>query len=438
MAIGFGFPVTVAGPRRIRTGFPLVPSRAPEANQIVKRDEWAVLAARAGVNCVDGRARFPALVGRRRSSAAPIQCTFPFHAARASTSTYDIPRILALRLHARLNEDKTHAMRGCSTTGARVERTIAFAASLAPTLLACGCGLALDGLGAASSSDGGAPQVGGDAVAEAPGESDDGAGPAAPDAGGAPADGGASGAGAIDGAASGNGTSDAPTLVAPPELAWYRLDETDGTTAHDSTANHYDITLHGVVWNLGANFAIPPGNGPSGGAVAVTARLRQAPVTFTAWLAPAARHDETSNAYGLVPFPPSAVSGDVPGSFGFGIGLATWTDGIPGSAFAAEDVGYKFPNVGGGPFAAGTEYFVVAAIGPSTATVYVNAQLVGQVVPATPLPTGTTTLSLGVHNDDPGYGSKRFYVGRIRDVRVYERVLAGSDVAALYADGPAP
>lgn len=36
MAVGFGFPMTVAGPRRICTGFPLGPVWAPEAVSIVK------------------------------------------------------------------------------------------------------------------------------------------------------------------------------------------------------------------------------------------------------------------------------------------------------------------------------------------------------------------------------------------------------------------
>jgi hypothetical protein len=230
---------------------------------------------------------------------------------------------------------------------------------------------------------------------------------------------------------------DGPPVVAPPEFAWYLLSETSGNTAHDSTANHYDVKLTNVTWGLGATFGAAPGNSTSGGSVAVAAGLRQAPVSFTAWLAPNARGDETSNSYSITPFPPNAVSGDAAGSFGFGLGLNVWTDGTAGSALAVENVGYAFPNVGGTQFLAATEYFVAAAIDATSAQMYVDGQPVAQATPTTPGATAQTTLWLGLHNADTAYGTKRFYVGRMRDVRVYKRVLTPTEVATLYASGPA-
>lgn len=229
--------------------------------------------------------------------------------------------------------------------------------------------------------------------------------------------------------------TDAP-VVAPPDFAWYKLDETSGNVAHDSTANHYDVTLANVTWDMGANFVLPGGGADSGGSTNVSAGLRQAPISFTAWLAPASRPDETSNTYAIQPYPPNAVSGDVAGQFGFGIGLNVWTDGTPGSAFSVENVGYQFLN-GGSQFMGGTQYFVAAAIDTATATMYVNGQAVGTATTTAPGPSGTTPLRLGYHNEDTGYGSKRFYAGRMRDVRVYKRVLTAGEVAALYATGPA-
>ncbi len=230
--------------------------------------------------------------------------------------------------------------------------------------------------------------------------------------------------------------TDAP-VVAPPDFAWYKLDETSGNVAHDSTANHYDVTLANVTWDMGANFVLPGGGADSGGSTNVAAGLRQAPVSFTAWLAPASRSDETSNMHAIQPYPPNAVSGDVAGQFGFGIGLNVWTDGTQGSALAAENVGYQFSN-GGSPFTAGVEYFVAAAIDTATATLYVDGQVIGTANTTAPGPSGTTPLRLGYHNEDTGYGTKRFYSGRMRDVRVYKRVLTGAEIAALYATGPAP
>ena len=234
----------------------------------------------------------------------------------------------------------------------------------------------------------------------------------------------------------GDAATDATVAVAPPDFAWYKLDETTGSTAHDSTANHYDVHLQNVAWGNGATFGAVNGGQPSGGSVVVAAGLRQPPISFTAWVAPAARDDEGVTAYGITPFPPSVVSGDVPQQYGLGLGLDVWTDGGGGSALAVENVGYTFSN-GGGAFAAGTEYFVAASLA-STATLYVDGAVVAAASVTPPGPSATTTLYLGVHNGDGGYGSKRFFVGRMRDVRVYKRALTAQEVTALYADGPSP
>lgn len=192
-----------------------------------------------------------------------------------------------------------------------------------------------------------------------------------------------------------------------------------------------------MTWGLGATFGVPPSSSPSGGSITVAATLRQAPLSFTAWLAPDARDDETSNSFSITPFPPNAVSGDGPAGYGFGVGLNVWTDGATGSALSVENVGYDFLNAGNTPFVAATEYFVAAAIGASAAQMYVDGQQVGQAMPTAPGAAPQGTLWLGLHNGDTGYGSKRFYLGRMRDVRVYTRVLGAAEVATLYANGPA-
>ena len=253
-----------------------------------------------------------------------------------------------------------------------------------------------------------------------------------PREGGAPVD--AHVTDAADGGAQDVQAGDAPdalTTVASPEFAWYRLDETSGTVAHDATNNHYDVTnLLGVTWGQGASF---DGTG-GGGYVLVGQGIRQAPVSFTAWLAPDSRIDLTATTHGINPFPPNAASGDVPGSYGFGIGLDVWSGG---SALGVENVGYDFSNVGGTQFMVAVEYFVAATIGATMAEVYVDGQPVGQGPTKTPGTTPGTVLSLGFHNTDPLYGTKRFYAGRMRDVRVFKRVLSSAEVATLYSEGPA-
>lgn len=47
---------------------------------------------------------------------------------------------------------------------------------------------------------------------------------------------------------------DAGPATPGPDVVWYVLDETSGTVAKDSSANHFDVTLPGVTWDGGAVF----------------------------------------------------------------------------------------------------------------------------------------------------------------------------------------
>ncbi|HSY22150.1 MAG TPA: LamG-like jellyroll fold domain-containing protein [Polyangiaceae bacterium] len=244
--------------------------------------------------------------------------------------------------------------------------------------------------------------------------------------------------------------SEAAVPTPPPDFLWYVLDETAGTTAKDSSLNRYDITnLTDVVWDAGANF-----NGVSGGgSVDVDPSFRVPPITISAWLTPQARADETSNDYVLVPYPTNAIGDDDPGLYGFGIGLNVWTDGDGGSAVAAEDVdtcqrAYNPSCIANedtgdaGPFVAGDEYLVTVTVdepgdaAAAPAVVYINGEPYDVTSADVPGTSSATTLFLGRHNDDTGYGSKRFFAGRIRDARVYKRLLGPDEVAQLYANGP--
>jgi hypothetical protein len=259
-----------------------------------------------------------------------------------------------------------------------------------------------------------------------------------------------------------------PTV--PPDFAWYVLDETQGTTAHDSSPNHYDITnlSSGVTWNGGARF-----DGVTGGGFTMVApSVREPPITMSAWLTPAARADSTDHGgYAFVPFPANAFSGDIPDNGGYGIGLNVWTDGVPGSVLAAEGVDSctnPVPNPGlcaanssqnatdvnAGPtcasasqcsqgFVAGVEYFVVVTIAPAdggafqSAQVYVNGSLFDETIANIPPPAAEAPLYLGMCNmDSAGYGTRAFFAGRMRDARVYSRQVGAEEVSQMYVNGP--
>lgn len=231
------------------------------------------------------------------------------------------------------------------------------------------------------------------------------------------------------------GPIDATVAPPPPDFAWYVLDETTGTTAHDSTPHHYDVPdLVGIEWGEGGNF-----DGVSVcGAVDVDPAFRNPPVTITAWLTPLRRTDSTVNEYGLTPFPPNAISGDVPDFGGYGVGLEVWSDGAPGAAACVETgVGTTLGfHAQPAPLTAGTETFVASVAVAASATLYINGVAIASFDADVPPSESPTPLHLGCHNDDFGYGSKRFYAGRMRDARVYTRALEATEIARLFAAGP--
>jgi hypothetical protein len=192
--------------------------------------------------------------------------------------------------------------------------------------------------------------------------------------------------------------------------------------------------LNGVVWGAGATF-----DGTTVcGSTTVGQAFRTPPITMTLWLKASSRSDETASSSSLLPFPPNAFSGDAPALGGFGVGLNVWTDGTPGNDMTIEtgvNASIAFHNFAG--FSADTEYFAALAIGGThTADFYVNGKWQTTVSANTPLSTTPAPLHLGCHNDDTAYATKRLFKGRIRDARIYTRVLTATEVAQLFANGP--
>jgi len=232
----------------------------------------------------------------------------------------------------------------------------------------------------------------------------------------------------------GGGPSDAAPPDITPDFLWYKLDETSGSVAHDSSPTHAHIGIPNVAWDDGAVF-----DGASTcGTANVSETFRQPPVTISAWLTPAARDDQTSNAHALTPFPPNAVSGDYPTAGGYGLGLDVWTDGDAGRALSVETGNgdsIAFHSMSGA-FADGERHFIAVVIGTADATIFVDGKQTTKTADGITPSVTPTPFHLGCHNDDVGYGTKRFYKGRMRDVRVYKRVLGAGEIAELHTNGP--
>jgi hypothetical protein len=271
------------------------------------------------------------------------------------------------------------------------------------------------------------------------------------------------GSSGTDSGSDASGDAESTVDAAASPFVWYVLDETSGTTAHDSSSHHFDIDVPDITWNQGGIFD----GMTTCGYTAVSPQYGEPPITISAWLTPGARID-LPNGYALQPYPPNVLSDDIPGVGGYAIGLNVWSTG---SAVAAEGV---LPCIGIGAFCAansiqnaasadaggtgfsctspsscnqgfmaGTEYFVTLTVdapaaGATTTVgqVYVNGALFDQNAAGIAFAESMPTLYLGCQNLDTGYGTTRFFDGRIRDVRAYLRQLTADEVKELYVSGP--
>jgi hypothetical protein len=325
--------------------------------------------------------------------------------------------------------------------------------------------------GCASSSTPEAPPAPGDDAAITDATTIDSPAQTTPDASTSPDASDASSEGGPVPTADGGDGGPPPVPTPPPDYIWYVLDETSGTTAHDSSSHHFDVTnLQNVTWSAGANFDGTNGNC---GSTVVDDSYRTPPITITAWLTPQLRTDGNIGLDALQPFPPNAISNDVPGVGGYGIGMNVWAfdGGVSGSALEAEGVapcttaGLCVANTTQNAeavdadgdasfsctsnsscdqgFAAASEYLVTLVVSPApdggatpTARIFVNGALFDSTDAIVPPAETSSSLYLGCHNTDNGYATERVFKGRIRDVRVYQRDLASDEIDQLYRNGP--
>ncbi|SFD71872.1 OmpL47-type beta-barrel domain-containing protein [Streptomyces aidingensis] len=235
----------------------------------------------------------------------------------------------------------------------------------------------------------------------------------------------------------------APTHAAeapdPGLVAWYRLDETEGTRAADSSGNGNDGTVEGeAAWRSGAGFAFTGGPESSGNAI----RL---PDSLLAGL------DEIT-----VDFDVSVDPGLTGNWFMFNLGnRQNWPDGdgylfVTGSdadgrlraAMAESGHATEQSATAATALPAGAWKHITytvrggSAASPGTARLYVDGTLVAENSGITSLP-GAIGEPDGVsaHNwlGRSAYPADNSFAGMLRDFRIYDRALAESEVTARMA-----
>ena len=157
--------------------------------------------------------------------------------------------------------------------------------------------------------------------------------------------------------------------------------------------------------------------------------MNQVPLTIEAWIKPELRTDGSASEF----FPPNIVSGDLRNFGGHGIGVNVFPDG----SHLWIDVQHSmvtqgFRQVTGMNFTAGQWAHVALVLSPGNAKTYVNGALADDFTfPQGPMD-AAALYRIGRHNEDTGYGAKRFFKGAIDEVSIYRRALSAAEVLVIY------
>jgi hypothetical protein len=226
------------------------------------------------------------------------------------------------------------------------------------------------------------------------------------------------------------------TVTPPPgpaDVGWWKLNETSGVVAADSSGGGHPAAVTAPTWNSGL---VADGTGNGLAAVTLPISLRTPPNSFSCWFTPATRTDAGVSGGPYSPWPPNVISNDVFGLGGVGIGANVWSNAGGGGTVVVGSVANPVPGL---LLVAGHQYHLAVTYGLASTNVYVDSVMVATAGPIGYYSGGPTSLfRMNYHNEDPAYSTARFAKGTLRDVRVYSSELTAAQVAALFAVGPAP
>lgn len=223
-------------------------------------------------------------------------------------------------------------------------------------------------------------------------------------------------------------------------VAWYKLDETSGTAAADSSGNGRNATVTGTAsWNSGDGFTFGGGTNSSGNAIALPnnllSGLDDVSVDFDVKVDPTLTGNYFMfNLGNLAAWPNGTGYLFVTGKDSSGAYRGTMASG----GFATEQSASR-----AGGLSAGVWKHVTLTIdggtpeSPGTSKLYEDGVLVAtnSNITAKPSqigePDGTSTRNFIGRS---AYADDRSFKGAIRDFRIYDRALDGADAATLSAE----
>lgn len=158
--------------------------------------------------------------------------------------------------------------------------------------------------------------------------------------------------------------------------------------------------------------------------------LNRVPLTIEGWVRPEAHSSGSIND----PLPPNVISNDRVNFGGHGFGVHIYPDGSKLN-IGVQGVEADFRNIPNVTFLPDVWVHIAVVYSPGMARTYVNGVLRDTFTYTQAALEGNSVVRIGRHNDDAGYGTRRFFKGRIDELSLYGRALSAGDVSAIYGAG---
>jgi len=219
-------------------------------------------------------------------------------------------------------------------------------------------------------------------------------------------------------------TSPVPLIIG--QVAWWPGENAVGEIvggAHVAVASGSQTYARGKV---GRAFSFN-GIDQSVNTTASTDVLNQVPLTIEGWVKPEAR------ATGSIsdPLPTNVISNDRVNFGGHGFGVHIYPNGSKMN-IGVQGVEADFRDIPGVTFVPNEWVHVAVVYTPGQAKTYVNGQLSDTYTYTQAAMEGDQVVRIGRHNDDAGFGTRRFFKGAIDELSLYNRALTLEEISAIH------
>ena len=212
-------------------------------------------------------------------------------------------------------------------------------------------------------------------------------------------------------------------------VAWWPGEDAVGDIIGNAHVGVASGTQAYVAGKVGRAFSFN-GIDQSVNTTALTDVLNQVPLTIEGWVKPEA------HATGSIadPLPTNVISNDRVNFGGHGFGVHIYPDGSKLN-IGVQSVEADFRTIPDVTFAPAEWAHIAVVYSPGQAKTYVNGQLRDTFNYTQAAMEGNQVVRIGRHNDDTGFGTRRFFKGAIDELSLYNMAFTDAAINAIYSAG---